>query len=298
MITDKRYAEEEIDWFRLRTKSQEIIERNLRAGIKCICALDENFPHRLLEETNPCVLFFYRGNIEILKNSKFAAVVGSRMLFDSKKNSSKYSKEFSDRILLNTKKISTVLSNSGYTIVSGLALGCDTMGHEGSLASNNKSNIAVLCGGLDSIYPPENRTLANDILANNGLLISEDSIGTPISKQGFILRDRIQAMLSDFLVVGYTDCCSGTIYACTECIKRNKYVILSVESSFSKEDIYKNKIAPEKYLERYDWEKMIKMDFNNTDYFRGKITHLKFRNNLKSENNKKIIMPQLSLFDF
>jgi DNA processing protein len=252
MIQDKRYVDEDIDWLGLRTKSQEVIQRNLRAGIKCTCALDEDFPQKLLEGTNPCVFFFYRGNIEILKNSKFVGVIGSRMLFDSKKNVLKYSKEFSDKILLNTKKISTILSNLGYTVVSGLALGCDTMGHEGSLGSDNKSNIAVLCGGLDSIYPSENRALANEILTNNGLLISEDSIGTPFSKQGFILRDRIQAMLSDFLVVGYTDYESGTIYACSECIKRNKYVILSTESKFDREGICKNKIVPEKYLNRYE----------------------------------------------
>jgi DNA processing protein len=213
--------------------------------------LDQNFPKKLLEATNPCVFFFYKGNIKILKNNKFCAVIGSRMLFDSK-NEMKYNEEFSNTVLENTQKAATFFSNNGYTIVSGLALGCDTRGHIGSLKSENKQNIAVLCGGLDNIFPKENKQLAGEILANGGILISEDKFKTPVSRYGFISRDSIQAMFADCIIVGYTDYHSGTIYACSEAIKQNKFIIVSKESKFDEEGIKKEKISPQKYLEKYE----------------------------------------------
>ncbi len=89
------------------------------------------------------------------------------------------------------------------TIVSGLALGCDTIAHKTALEHNGKT-IAILPSPLDNILPKENAELAERIVQNGGLLISEyyespKSRNDMISR--FVVRDRLQAMFSDAVLL-------------------------------------------------------------------------------------------------
>lgn len=98
----------------------------------------------------------------------------------------------------------------GFNIVSGLALGCDTVGHLGALDMNG-TTTAVLAHGLDHVYPKENKYLADKILDNGGLLITEYPINQRPQPRFFIERDRIQAGLSLGTIVIETDLKSGTM---------------------------------------------------------------------------------------
>lgn len=86
-----------------------------------------------------------------------------------------------------TQKIARELGQAGYVIVSGLARGIDTAAHEAALETGT---IAVLANGVDVVYPPENRKLYDEI-AKNGLLISENPMGTEPAAGFFPRRNRI-----------------------------------------------------------------------------------------------------------
>ncbi|MBR8461894.1 DNA-processing protein DprA [Campylobacter sp. faydin G-105] len=88
-------------------------------------------------------------------------------------------------------------------IVSGLAIGCDTIAHKQAI-KNNVSTIAILSSILKNIIPKENNELAKDIVLNGGLLISEyyqDARSKQEQIARFIKRDRLQAMFSDMVVL-------------------------------------------------------------------------------------------------
>lgn len=183
------------------------IERNKSAGINIITILNENFPSKLYTITDPVLYLYYIGNISLL-NEPSVAVIGTRHPLDESKK--------------NTEIIVKELSNK-YVIVSGLALGIDAIGHKTTLEYSGKT-IAVLPAGLNDIQPRSNKKLADDIVSNNGLLVSEYPVGTPFNTFNYAKRDRIQAALSDVIIVPEAKEDSGTMIAVRKAYKENKKV--------------------------------------------------------------------------
>jgi len=101
------------------------------------------------------------------------------------------------------------LVKAGYTIVSGLARGIDTVAHETALKEGGRT-IAVLGSGIDIVYPPENKTLAGEII-KKGALVSGFSAGTKPLAANFLARNRIIAGLSKAVLVVEGARRSGTL---------------------------------------------------------------------------------------
>lgn len=99
-----------------------------------------------------------------------------------------------------TYKIASELAQAGAVIVSGLAIGVDSIAHRAALDAGGKT-VAVLACGLDRIYPAQHRGLAKDILATGGALVSEYDVGTEPFKSNFVQRNRIIAALSMGIIV-------------------------------------------------------------------------------------------------
>lgn len=144
-----------------------------------ITLLDDNYPPLLKTIANPPPILFMQGNINLLATQQLA-IVGSR-----------YPSQQGSEIAYNFAKHFVTL---GFTVTSGLALGIDTASHKGALTTGN--TIAVLGCGLEQIYPAANKTLANSILANQGLLLTEFPIGAAPKAGNFPSRNRIISGLS------------------------------------------------------------------------------------------------------
>lgn len=148
--------------------------------IKTISLGSQDYPFLLSQIPSPPAQIFAVGNLAILKQ-KSLSVVGSRKM-------SLYGKRAAE-------KFTRQLVEAGWVIISGLARGIDGVVHKACLEAKGKT-VAVLGNGLDNIYPPEHRPLAEEIVAMGGCLVTEFSWQFPIERKNFILRDRIMAGLS------------------------------------------------------------------------------------------------------
>jgi DNA processing protein len=178
-------------------KTEEILQKSYENDIKIIDVLDERFPQKLKTIPDPPVILHYKGDFQCVKNEKSVAVIGTR-------NPSEHGFKIAERI-------GFVLGEAGFTVVSGLATGCDEFGHKGCLKAKGKT-VAVMAGGLDKIYPAKNKDLAYQILDSNGCLVSEYPIGTRPFKSSFVERDRLQSGLSTGVFVVETDVKGGTMH--------------------------------------------------------------------------------------
>lgn len=148
--------------------------------IKVLNKKCNDFP-TLLKELKDCPEELYcMGNIELL-NKPSIAIVGTR--------------DIDEYGISQTKRFSSILSQKGLTIVSGLARGVDSYAHFSSMKNDGKT-IAVIASGFNHIYPPENIGLFNEILENDGLIISEWEPDKEVDMRMFPRRNRIISGLS------------------------------------------------------------------------------------------------------
>jgi DNA processing protein len=140
---------------------------------------DPRYPAALLDSADPPLLLYARGRSELLR-APAVAVVGSR--------------NPTPQGLENARAFAAHLSQAGWVVVSGLALGVDAAAHEGALAGG-AGTIAVVGTGLDVVYPARHRALTRRI-ATEGLVVSEFAIGTPALPENFPIRNRIIAGLA------------------------------------------------------------------------------------------------------
>ena len=166
---------------------------------------DEEFPTALrMIQDSPKKLYCI-GNVTLLKNKKIS-VVGSRKC-------TAYGKSIAERL-------STKLSNSGVSVVSGLAKGIDSCAHNGALKEVG-STIAVLATGIDTCYPASNQGLYNEI-SKNGLIISENPPGYICHRYDFPRRNRIISGLSDAVVVVEAPLRSGALITAEYAMEQGK----------------------------------------------------------------------------
>jgi DNA processing protein len=146
-------------------------------GARYIFLDDPEYPELLTHLDNAPPAIILRGNVDLLSRNP-VAMVGAR-------NASAGACRFARTLAFD-------LGQGGFSVVSGLARGIDTAAHIGSIESGT---IAVIAGGIDIAYPPENRAL-QDAIAERGLLIAEMPPGTEPRARHFPYRNRIIAGLS------------------------------------------------------------------------------------------------------
>jgi DNA processing protein len=153
-------------------------------NIQVLTWVDEAYPQRLKEIEQPPPVLYLRG--ELLPDDNWAvAIVGTRRV-------TSYGRQV-------TEEIASFLAAHGITVVSGMARGVDAIAHNAALKAGGRT-LAVLGSGVDKIYPPENRALAEQIFSQGGVL-SDYAPGTPPESLNFPPRNRIISGLSMAVVV-------------------------------------------------------------------------------------------------
>jgi DNA processing protein len=164
---------------RKKINPEKLLAEILKKGIKILTIKDKNYPKLLKEIFDPPFLIYLKGEIKS-KDDFSLAIVGSR-------RPTNYGREV-------TESLTQALVYQGFTIVSGMARGIDSVAHKATLEAGGRT-IAVLGSGVDVIYPPENKKLYEEI-SQNGAVISEFPLGTQPAPYNFPQRNRIIAGLS------------------------------------------------------------------------------------------------------
>jgi DNA processing protein len=168
------------------------LEAGAALGAQLICACEAEFPPQLATLEPPPPVLWVRGNIRLIHRPS-VAVVGARV-------ASAAGQRFA-------RGLATELGALGHVIVSGLARGIDAAAHEGALPTGT---VAVLGGGIDDIYPPENRGLY-ERMVEQGCVVSESAPGRRAVAKDFPRRNRIISGLAGAVVVVEAELRSGSL---------------------------------------------------------------------------------------
>ena len=235
---------------------------------------DDIYPQCLKEISNPPLKLYYKGNLDLLKDERLIAVVGTR-------NPSSYGKLCCEYMV---KK----MSRANITIVSGFAKGIDSIAHKTSLLTDGKT-IAVIASGLDIVYPASNLSLYREI-EEKGLILSEYEAGVKPFKSNFPQRNRIIAGLSKGTIVVESKDRGGSLITADLALEFNRDVYAvpgDVFSEYSKgcNNLIRDARAKSlsninELLEDYSWN--IEEKNENNKYTKNQLLIL---NSLSSEKN-------------
>lgn len=212
--------------------------------IKRIAKNDPDFPCKLM--SNNIKELYYMGDISLLAgNSTVVSLIGRR--------------DADEAVYSIARRCGKIFAECGIVTLNGLAIGCDTAGVEGALSIGGKC-VAVMPCGLDYIYPKCNDALVKKILDAGGCVVSEYSPGTRPEKWRFVARDKIQAQLSDKILVVDCEEKGGTMYAVREgarlnkdlgCIVRTKIPVISSGNQCMIQDYHADGIKSENALRAF-----------------------------------------------
>jgi DNA processing protein len=165
------------------SEAESEIESTAKLGARIVGIGEPDFPSLLRQSDNPPPMVTIKGSAAVF-DLPAVSIVGAR-------NASLAGIKF-------TRKIASDLGSEGYAVVSGMARGIDAAAHQAALSTGT---IAVLAGGLDHPYPPENLELFNSIPDRGGAVICEMAIGWEPRARDFPRRNRIIAALGLGLLV-------------------------------------------------------------------------------------------------
>ncbi len=179
--------------------------------IKVLTLTDPLYPGVLRHIPDPPEQLFITGDafFELLDRPRIT-VIGSR-------KASAYGRDVTSRLALE-------LARAGVVIISGLALGIDSLAHRAALEAGTPT-IAVLPGSLEKIYPAAHSALARRIIEQGGALVSEYPAGTAVQKWNFLARNRIASGLSDGVLITEAAERSGTLSTARHALEQGRDVM-------------------------------------------------------------------------
>lgn len=182
----------------------ELLDKSKARAVTCV---SPEYPSLLRQIEDAPAVIFVKGRIE--DEDKFAiAIVGSR-------KTTSYGRLVAERL-------SSDLAGAGFTVVSGMARGIDTVAHKGALEAGGRT-IAVLGSGIDRAYPPENIGLMEKI-SGSGCVVSEFPFGTQPTRENFPRRNRLISGLSLGVVVVEAAAGSGALITANSALEQNREV--------------------------------------------------------------------------
>ncbi len=193
--------------FSLWDSVEKIMEITEKSGTMVIRYQDESYPEVLKDVDGAPIVLYMKGKY-VPEDRYGIGVVGSRR-----------HTAYGEAV---TRRLSGELASSGFTIISGMARGIDTLSHKSALHAGGRT-IAVLGSGLDVFYPPENRGLMEKIAAS-GCVLSEFPPGTMPLKENFPRRNRLISGLSLGVLIVEATTDSGSLITANYALEQNKEV--------------------------------------------------------------------------
>ena len=281
-------------------------EKFLKKGISFVSREMDTFPEKLRYIPNPPYSIYFKGGLPD-EHRHAVAIVGARRC-------SEYGRYMAE-------KIGEELAKHNIPVISGLALGVDSYGHIGTLRGKGRT-YAVLGCGADVCYPASHKQLYNDILENNGGIISEYPPGTEPKPQLFPARNRIISALSDTIVLVEAKEKSGSLitadfaleqgkdiyacpgratdelsFGCNALIRQGAGIITSVNSFLKDLGIFgENECRQESLFEKFPnllLEKEESMVYSCLDLRPRSLEEIAFRTGLKTQYLTSLIQGML-----
>lgn len=212
---------------KVKVNPEKEFEKIERENLKILTIKDKEYPKQLKEISSPPIILYIKGKLN--SDDSYFAVVGTRIPSD-------YGK-------IAAQEITNQLSLAGFTIVSGLAKGIDSIAHRSAL-ENNKRTIAVIGSGLDknSLYPSENWMLSEEIKEKRGVIISEFPVGVKATREKFPQRNRIISGLSKGVLIVEAAQRSGALITANFALEQNREVFAIPGNIYSKVSYGTNKL--------------------------------------------------------
>lgn len=200
-----------VAWSKALSAMDLIISEANQHGVRVVSCFDEEYPELMRNIPDQPAVIYVKGTLK--PGRKYVACVGTR-------EPSRFGAEVA-------RRITGMLAEKGWGIVSGLALGMDSECHTTALASGGYT-VAILANGLDSIYPKKNEALAREILDKGGALISEQPVGTKAFGAHLVQRDRLQSGMSLATFVMQTDIVGGTMHTVRFTLQQGRLLFVPV----------------------------------------------------------------------
>lgn len=182
-----------------RPRAMRQIYAAYKAGARIVTYWHQAYPNNVLESNYPVPLMYVRGSLSALGDQRAVACVGSRNI---RSPYSELHNQFSD-----------IAAELGFAIVSGFALGADSIGHEAAWR-NRKRTTCVLPGSVERPFPPENRPLWERLLAYEGAaMVSEAPFGTRASSLLLRKRNKLIVAFSLGVLISQTAADGGAMNA-------------------------------------------------------------------------------------
>ena len=210
---------------RIRGISAELADRILRwrdfvdldreleiaknGGVTILCRTDDEYPDSLRELRDAPLCIYMRGSLPADLAVRSISIVGTR-------NASNYGARMA-------RHLSESAAYGGWTTISGLAIGIDTIVHQATVDAGGRT-IAVLGGGLAKLHPMENLDLARAIIRSGGAVISEFPMTTTPTRHTFPMRNRIIAGLSCGTLVVEAGVNSGSLITAAQALEQGRHV--------------------------------------------------------------------------
>ncbi len=194
--------------FRERAKKQVLTA--FRHEGKILTYWHPAYPKHLYASNYPLPVLYARGSLEVLGDSKAVACVGSRNI------RSPYAERHTE--------FAKFAVSQGFAIISGFALGADTLGHQAAHRNGGKT-VCVMPGGIDRPFPPENRGLWQSLLTYpHAVMVTEAPFGTGASALNLRRRNKLIAALALGVLVSQTTLDGGAMNAFRFAVEQHKMV--------------------------------------------------------------------------
>jgi DNA processing protein len=181
-----------------------------RYSARALSPLDREYPKLLSATKDDPFLLYVRGTLAV-EQEQSIAIIGTR--------------EPTSHGQQTAIRISQFCVEQGWSVVSGLALGCDSIAHQATLDAGGHT-VAVLAHGLQMIAPASHRKLAESILEAGGALVSQFRFGEKVQRQQYVQRDRVQAGLARGVIMVQSDVKGGSLHASRAALEYGRWLAI------------------------------------------------------------------------